>query len=300
MAPVPSTETLRPLRLLARDPEPVPTAAPDGTWWGCYSGALTRLSPASAAVVEMDARYIVERADPIPLPGHERVSVYPPERVRTGIVVGSVQSGKTASMLGLAALLLDRGVDVLVVLSGTRVALWLQTYARLLAQLDGSNRENAWKRDSVRALVPNPFDVLGNELRADPRRYLRGQRRRVERAFAAGRPVLFVTPKEDDHLLELARFLAKVVPDSALEQRAEPIRMVVLDDEADLHRDAAGQLPSSVPQSAQSTPLPCESPNAVRFGVSQGEVTHIHRAKRDPQLLLRRRDVLRAASWQRR
>jgi len=233
MAPVPSTETLRPLRLLARDPEPVPTAAPDGTWWGCYSGALTRLSPASAAVVEMDARYIVERADPIPLPGHERVSVYPPERVRTGIVVGSVQSGKTASMLGLAALLLDRGVDVLVVLSGTRVALWLQTYARLLAQLDGSNRENAWKRDSVRALVPNPFDVLGNELRADPRRYLRGQRRRVERAFAAGRPVLFVTPKEDDHLLELARFLAKVVPDSALEQRAEPIRMVVLDDEAD-------------------------------------------------------------------
>jgi hypothetical protein len=41
--------------------------------------------------------------------------------------MGSVQSGKTASMLGVSALAIDNGIDIIVVLAGTRLSLWRQT-----------------------------------------------------------------------------------------------------------------------------------------------------------------------------
>ncbi len=146
------------------------------------------------------------------------------------MVVGSVQSGKTASMLGVAAMALDAGVDLLILLAGTRVGLWLQTYERLLDQLDGSTADNAHRRRSERLILPQPADIL-NDQRADPARYL--QRPLARQALRAGRPIICVIPKEDDHLLMLRRFLSDIVTDDYLGARDKPYSILLLDDEAD-------------------------------------------------------------------
>ncbi len=226
-------ETLRPMpEDGGGTKEPVPTCSVDSSWWARYAEATVRLPPTTREVIEADARYIAERALP-QLGGLLEESAFGSTRVRTGMVVGSVQSGKTASMLAVAALLLDKPIDVLVVLAGTRVSLWLQTYERLLEQLDGSDLYSAWKRSSVRALVPQPEDILASADRVDPAKYLLGARNKVRTAFASGKPVIFVVPKEDDHLLALARFLDTQISSALGSNKSKAMTMVVLDDEAD-------------------------------------------------------------------
>lgn len=200
------------------------------SWWARYSGSLApRLSPAAIEVLEADARYIVDRALPSSPDGFS-VEEWPEGRVRTGMVVGSVQSGKTASMLGVAALALDRGVDMVVLLAGTRVGLWLQTYERLLSQLDGSTPDSAFRRRKDRLILPQPADIL-NEQRAEPARYL--QKPLTRMALRDGRPIICVVPKEDDHLLMLRRFLLEVIDPNFLAKRSTPYTILLLDDEAD-------------------------------------------------------------------
>ncbi|NSX16071.1 hypothetical protein HTY52_18460 [Cupriavidus taiwanensis] len=136
-------------------------------------------------------------------------------------------------MLAVAALLLDRGVGILVVLAGTRVALWLQTYERLLNQLDGTDLHSAWTRNRERVIIPQPEDILSGDDRVDPYRYLRSSRLKVREAVQTGKPIIFVVPKEDDHLLALGRFLVDQTGGAALDDRGRPLSLVVLDDEAD-------------------------------------------------------------------
>ncbi|PZV36446.1 hypothetical protein B5V02_21955 [Mesorhizobium kowhaii] len=199
-------------------------------WWPRYRSALlSRQSENAVRVLEDDARYIVDRAMPGSPAGPE-TAAWPTSRVRTGMVVGSVQSGKTASMLGVAAMALDRGVNLVVLLAGTRVGLWLQTYERLLGQLDGSTPDNAFRRRAARLILPQPADIL-NEQRAEPSRYL--QRPLARLALKAGTPIICVVPKEDDHLLMLRRFLQHVIDEPFLSARTNPFTMLLLDDEAD-------------------------------------------------------------------
>jgi hypothetical protein len=146
------------------------------------------------------------------------------------MVVGSVQSGKTASMLGVAALCLDQGLDILVLLAGTRVGLWLQTYERLLAQLDGSTPDTAWQRSAERLILPQPEDVL-NTARTQPMQYLNKPKARM--ALSNGIPIICVVPKEDAHLLHLSRLLKEVASPGFLDLRSQPLTLLVLDDEAD-------------------------------------------------------------------
>lgn len=199
-------------------------------WWRSYRKELeTRLSPTALEVLEADTEDITELVFPVGDTGND-FSSWPDSRVRTGMVVGSVQSGKTASMLGVAARLLDAGVDLLILLAGTRVSLWLQTYERLLAQLDGSSPDTAHKRRGMRLILPQPADIL-SEYRLDPRKYL--QPPLFRHALRASRPIIFVVPKEDDHLIALRRFLTERISDSFLSEKQRPYSMVVLDDEAD-------------------------------------------------------------------
>lgn len=229
----PAFETLRPVRLGPGMTGASGVATEPRTWWERYSRALSGLSSHTQDVLADDGRYIADQAVPRTPQGAPDDAAFGSDRMRTGIVVGSVQSGKTASMLAAAALLLDQGIDILIVLAGTRVALWLQTYERLLVQLDGSSADTAWQRDRARVLVPSPEDVLSGVERLDPGRYLRGPRRQVAEALRVRRPILYVIPKEDDHLLALGRHLEEMVSTALLDSRAEPIRLVVLDDEAD-------------------------------------------------------------------
>ena len=119
-----------------------PSPQEEASWWERYKAQLVGLTDTARASVEADSRYILQRgvlaADPT------KPEEWSFRRSRTGLVMGSVQSGKTASMLGVSALAIDNGLDIIVVLAGTRLSLWRQTYERLVQQLD-SGEENAQK-----------------------------------------------------------------------------------------------------------------------------------------------------------
>ncbi len=213
----------------ARSSTPEPVGEPS-TWWERYrSRAAAKLSPVALDVLEADARWIIDKAMPFTEAAPD-VDAWPAAGVRTGLVIGSVQSGKTASMLAVASMALDQGVELVVLLAGTRVGLWLQTYERMLAQLDGTSLETAYTRDRQRLLVPQPEDVLDVE-RLGPRQYLKSSRATM--AIRQRRPIIIVVPKLDEHLQHLSRMLKSVLPPTILEARDEPTTMLVLDDEAD-------------------------------------------------------------------
>src|SRR5688500_13028584 len=100
--------------------EPWLSTAPQ-TWWRLFSGRLTTLTTTAVTVLEADCRYILERG--VLGAGEPRDRAWPASRVRKGVVMGAVQSGKTASMLGVLAMAMDAKVDVIVVLAGTRLSL---------------------------------------------------------------------------------------------------------------------------------------------------------------------------------
>lgn len=199
------------------------------TWWERYSAfGLRTLSETAREVLEMDSRLIVRDCVPDP----SQADRWPETRVRTGVVVGAVQSGKTGSMLALAALLLDQGTDILVILAGTRVALWRQTFERLLRQLDGSTPETAANRWSARLLVPQPSVLRQGAERSAPKAYMASAAPRIEDALDRRRPVILVIPKVEAHLLAASRVLQERIA-RARPKINRPVHMVVMDDEAD-------------------------------------------------------------------
>ena len=118
-----------------------PTPVPAEPWWTRYAAQLVTLSQTARLALEADCRFILERG--VLQADAQDSTPWPSSRVRTGLVMGSVQSGKTASMLGVCALSIDHGIDVVVVLAGTRLPLWRQTYERLVAQLDPGEEDVA-------------------------------------------------------------------------------------------------------------------------------------------------------------
>ncbi len=199
------------------------------SWWERYSAlGLRGLTSAAREVVEADSRAIVATC----FPGPDTPEAWPETRVRTGIAVGAVQSGKTGSMLAIGALLLDAGVDLLVVLAGTRVSLWRQTYERLLQQLDGSTPESAGDRWAARVLVPQPVAILRGDVRAGAQAYMAAAGPQIEQGLRTHRPTILVIPKIDTHLVWAARELeARIVRVASNLTRS--LHMVVMDDEAD-------------------------------------------------------------------
>jgi hypothetical protein len=206
-----------------------PPSAPDlsPSWWDRYSGELGYLSSMSKDALEEDCSYILENG--ILSKGHPDQGDWPASRVRSGLVMGSVQSGKTASMLGVSAMALDAGIDVLIVLAGTRVSLWRQTYERLSQQLD-VGFEDASKA-ARRILRPRPSVVFGETTSALSDTYKLSSAQ-VRRQLKLRRPIIVVAMKQANHLQALGASLRESFfdPVSELER---PVHMLVLDDEAD-------------------------------------------------------------------
>lgn len=224
------SETIRPAH--AGHPQEEPTEPPELTgWWGRYRSALQVLSPDSRSVIECDARFIVDRC----ISGSEdHPVVWSPSRLRRGIVLGAVQSGKTASMLAVSALLLDRSVDILVVLSGTRLALWRQTYSRLLQQLDSWPPEQNYQRRTAREIRPIAGLMLGNTegVSTSPSELYDMPTLKALKQLRRGRPLIFAALKQCDHLHALRMVLREIVQ-KAESRLNRQLHMVVIDDEAD-------------------------------------------------------------------
>lgn len=198
----------------------------DGSWWDRYSDELTGLTTTARSALEADCTYILKRGIlGAGSPGGDTWG----GRVRTGLVMGSVQSGKTASMFGVTALALDHGVDVVVVLAGTRLSLWRQTYERLVEQLDAG--EDSTTKANRRLLCPAPGVALlgASGSLQDTYRLSSAQ---IRRKLARRRPLIVVAMKQTDHLYALGSALrTSVFP--AVRALDRPVHMLVVDDEAD-------------------------------------------------------------------
>lgn len=196
------------------------------SWWSCYEGDIRGLSSTAKTVLENDSRYIAERGVlGAGAAGDER---WPDNQMRSGLVMGAVQSGKTASMLGVAAKSLDSGVDVVVVLAGTRVALWRQTYERLMDQLITPAAGASGLPPLL--LAPAPSLVHGlDKYGASPASLYQVGSARVRRAVREGSPIVMVVMKHARHLHEAASVLHQKVYSA----HPGPVHVLVLDDEAD-------------------------------------------------------------------
>jgi hypothetical protein len=215
---------------VTRDPpESVGTSAVP-FWWRLYADSLSEssISPTSREVIEADSRFITSFG--VLGAGDAGDDRWPDGRIRRGLVMGSVQSGKTASMLGVAALSLDAGVDMILVLAGTRVSLWLQTLDRLLQQLDtavGSPAERAQRR----ILIPIPGSNYYEDDRSPSTLYA-VNRATLRRSVATRRPIIAVVMKNVHHLRAMASIIhERLIP--AVDQARRPFHLLVLDDEAD-------------------------------------------------------------------
>lgn len=104
-------------------------AAERSFYWDAYRGVLERkMDPTAVRDVDRTAREIVRRlADPTsPTPYQSK-----------GLVVGHVQSGKTANFTGVIAKAIDAGYRLVIVLTGTVEILRSQTQRRIDMELVG-------------------------------------------------------------------------------------------------------------------------------------------------------------------
>jgi hypothetical protein len=108
-------------------PEPAGFTPRSSAWWNQYQAGL---SLEREAIREL-AKSSRELAALLPDPQNwgDR-----PTPIR-GLIVGAIQSGKTASMMGLAAVALDQGFRIVIVLAGDKDDLRRQTARRFNTQL---------------------------------------------------------------------------------------------------------------------------------------------------------------------
>ncbi|CAM8649650.1 DEXHc_LHR-like domain containing protein [Comamonadaceae bacterium] len=204
-----------------------PSPQESDSWWKRYKAQLSGLTDTARASVEADSRYILQRG--ILAADTAKPEEWSYRRSRTGLVMGSVQSGKTASMLGVSALAIDNGIDIVVVLAGTRLSLWRQTYERLVQQLD-SGEDNAQKIKR-RLLCPPPGVAMSEQTLPLTTTY-RLPAAQVRQRLSQRKPLIIVAMKQTDHLHALAASLRTNVF-TAVKELGRSIHMLVLDDEAD-------------------------------------------------------------------
>lgn len=225
--------------------EPTGEAQADG-WWHHYRALLgSSMSTTALSVLDTDCGYILNRgilgAGPPGSPG------WPVGRMRSGLVMGSVQSGKTASMMGVIAKAIDAGVDIVIVLAGTRLTLWRQTYDRIRAQLDVE--PGAQDEGRRRILVPSPA-VMRSEASIAPKDVYRILTKPGSRIVEGGTPLVAVVMKNDMHLQALGHWIRDMARKNSVRR---PVHALVIDDEADDGSilDSPGSAEKQIPHSVE-------------------------------------------------
>ena len=238
------SETIR--RVLGEPIDPGPPAGPL-TWWDRYRASIAKdgLTGTAMRVADLDSEYLLEHCVFGAGPPGEKDANWPSTRLRRGLVMGSVQSGKTASLLAITAKALDHGIDVVVILAGTRIALWRQTYERVTLQLDGWTATTDSERRLQRVMLPSPA-LVGSQLGLPGLEDLYFETpNMVRRMLIEKRPVVAVVMKNPDHLLRFGRYLHEVLADT-FDRSGHSVHMLVIDDEADdgsiLDKDVEGGL----------------------------------------------------------
>lgn len=204
------------------------------SWLDRYGAQIraSGLSRTACDVIRTDALYITKNCVfGAGHPGTEAAS-WPANRLRRGLVVGSVQSGKTASMLAVTAAALDDKVDAVVVLTGTRTALWLQTAERALGQLDSWTPEKNRELSRRRVLIPAPQVIRRGRRGVELADVYRENPTFVSRRLQEGSPLIAIVMKQGDHLMQFGSFLRNVLA-RTMSSVDRPIHVLLIDDEAD-------------------------------------------------------------------
>ncbi|QDG52091.1 hypothetical protein FIV42_15470 [Persicimonas caeni] len=176
----------------------------DTAWcWPAYKGLLHEKGWANSAIESVDTATTKLMAY-LPHPGEGDIST-------RGLVLGYVQSGKTANYTGLIAKAADIGYKLFIVLTGMTSSLRRQTQRRLHAELCAPNSEN-WNELTS---ATQDFQGVGNpDYMLNPR-------------HPEGR-ILCVVKKNVYILDRLRKFFAQAKDDV---KRGCPV--VIIDDEAD-------------------------------------------------------------------
>ena len=115
------------------------------------------------------------------------------ERTVHGLVIGDVQSGKTSNYLGLMALALDKGFQVIIVLSGTTNLLRNQTQKRF---------EEAFDLNDPNLVIMTTQDIERHKVHYEHGPYtewssgdFKSSDRDLEHAYRSGRSIIFICKK---------------------------------------------------------------------------------------------------------
>ncbi len=192
------------------------------SYWQRYKSTLVERTPTALDVLEADCTYIFQQG----IQAHQAIELDAliASRYKSGLVMGAVQSGKTGSMIGVTALALDEGFDIVVILAGTRLALWKQTYSRVLSQLRP-------KRTDIFLPTPDVMQTENGQPALLRDLYPIGSPR-VLRALHDRHPMVLVVMKHAHHLRAAGEFLHNKVY-SQISELGRDVNLLVLDDEAD-------------------------------------------------------------------
>lgn len=213
-----------------------------GAWWDQYYTGLVKSRRLSEVALQELTRTSREIAGLIPRIGERS---YP--RPFKGLVVGAVQSGKTQSMMGVAATAMDNGYRVIIVLAGLKDDLRTQTARRfntdLLFQSDpilgvpgattlGQPRGSTGR---IQAYSPPYYTDCHDYAPLAPG---------MSRALKAGKPCVVVVKKHPASLSDLSMVMSNVYSEFG----AENIPTLILDDECDEATVPAGLAEKAIPE----------------------------------------------------
>jgi len=154
-------------------------------------------------------------------------AVWKDGRLRKGMVVGSVQSGKTASMMGVSGSILDHKTRIIVLLSGTKTALWHQTLLRFYKDLDNSGDQIIKRK--TRKIIPPP-SIVNNANSQIEEMYSSQERPIINALNDENKVLIFIIPKIYQHIYNVASVIENSLEHYTL---PDPLHMVVFDDESD-------------------------------------------------------------------
>lgn len=149
-------------------------------------------------------------------------------RLRKGMVIGSVQSGKTASMMGIIAKTIDESTKIVVLLSGTKVSLWHQTLLRVYKDLD--NEEDNKTKRQIRLILPTKNITKIDQTDRNKIHYSTQQKNICQALEKSDKVLLFIIPKISQHILDLAKVIQNSI--GSISDLGKQ-HMLIIDDESD-------------------------------------------------------------------
>lgn len=171
-----------------------PTPSINSKWRPIHGNAFNEMLGANRSLSKEEKDKLIEETTSIL---SECVASSENNEVNTGLVIGYVQSGKTLSFTGLAALARDNNYQLVILLAGTTNNLVEQSYARLKGDLN-IDETREWKLFSTQQ---KGFQISELErVNIELAKWKRGSSR--------ARTILIIAMKQHQHLNNLAKLLS--------------------------------------------------------------------------------------------